>query len=262
MKYLLTLLLCLPVSVFAAPKSDLWLFWATSNQQSQQKITHRAWQQLLDLYLSRHGQYTLFDYAAVSPEDSRKLSHYLDSLATIDPRTLNRAEQYAYWVNLYNAQTVQLILDNYPLNSITQLGGLFSFGPWDDTVLTIAGQPLTLNDIEHRILRPIWRDPRTHYAVNCASLGCPNLQPQAFTADNLEQLLDLAAKEFINSGKGVRVQGKKLVLSSIYDWYQADFGSLQQLLQHLASYRADLSGYQGDIRYQYDWALNEAGAGI
>ncbi len=149
-----------------------------------------------------------------------------------------------------------------PLDSITQLGGLFSFGPWDDKVLTIAGQTLTLNDIEHRILRPIWLEPRTHYALNCASLGCPNLQPQAFTADNLDQLLDSAAQEFINSEKGAHMQDEKLVLSSIYDWYQVDFGSRQQLIQHLATYRADLSGFRGNIRYQYNWALNEAGAGI
>ncbi|QXO17752.1 MULTISPECIES: DUF547 domain-containing protein [Vibrio] len=262
MKYLLSLLLCLPVSVFAAPKADLWLFWTASNQENRQKIAHDAWQQLLDRYLSRNGEYTLFNYAAVSQTDQHKLSRYLSSLAAIDPRTLNRSEQYAYWINLYNAQTVQLILQHYPLDSITQLGGLFSFGPWDDKVLTIAGQTLTLNDIEHRILRPIWLEPRTHYALNCASLGCPNLQPQAFTADNLDQLLDSAAQEFINSEKGAHMQDEKLVLSSIYDWYQVDFGSRQQLIQHLATYRADLSGFRGNIRYQYNWALNEAGAGI
>ncbi|MCV5656507.1 DUF547 domain-containing protein, partial [Escherichia coli] len=83
--------------------------------------------------------------------------------------------------------------------SITKLGGLFSFGPWDQDVIIINGKSLTLNDIEHRILRPIWQDPRTHYAVNCASLGCPNLQTQAFTAENTQALLESAAKTFINS---------------------------------------------------------------
>lgn len=133
------------------------------------------------------GENALFRYAEVTKEDKTLLNDYLDQLSKLDPREFNRQEQYAYWVNLYNALTVKLILDNYPVASITKLGGLFSFGPWDEKVFTVAGQTLTLNDIEHRILRPIWKDPRTHYAVNCASLGCPNLQSQAFTAQNTEQ---------------------------------------------------------------------------
>ena len=166
-------------------------------------IDHQAWQQLLDQYLISKGDYTLFKYSSVSEKDKLVLTKYLEKLAKTDPLSFNKAQQYAYWVNLYNAITVKLILDDYPVKSITKLGGLFSFGPWGDDVITINGKTLTLNDIEHRILRPIWQDPRTHYAVNCASLGCPNLQHKAFTADNTETLLEQAAKSFINSDKGV-----------------------------------------------------------
>ncbi len=182
-------------------------------------------------------------------------------MADVDPRSYSKAEQYAYWVNIYNAITVDLILDNYPVKSITKLGGLFSFGPWGDKVITIAGQNLTLNDIEHRILRPIWNDPRTHYAVNCASLGCPNLQPDAFTADNTESLLEQAATQFVNSQKGATLKGEKLQLSSIYEWFADDFGGNKKgVIEHINRYRQsdDLNAFDGKIEYEYDWALNKA----
>jgi hypothetical protein len=150
-----------------------------------------------------------------------------------------------------------LILDEYPVKSITKLGGLFSFGPWGDEVITITGQTLTLNDIEHRILRPIWNDPRTHYAVNCASLGCPNLQTQAFTADNTEALLESAANAFVNSSKGASISGNTITLSSIYEWFEADFMQDDGALEHMAKYRPDLASFDGKIKYDYDWDLNK-----
>ncbi len=234
----LLLLLCALVSfsTFAAPKSDLWPYWKQSNQANQSQISHQDWQQLLDAYLVEQGENTLFRYSKVTASDKAKLKQYIQRLAKLDPLQYNQAEQYAYWVNLYNAITVDLILDNYPVKSITKLGGLFSFGPWGDDVVVINGKVLTLNDIEHRILRPIWNDPRTHYAVNCASLGCPNLQVQAFTADNTQALLDSAAKTFINSSKGVSIQGNTAQLSSIYDWFAEDFGGKKQVFNHIAQY--------------------------
>ncbi|MFA0674509.1 DUF547 domain-containing protein, partial [Vibrio sp. 10N.222.51.A6] len=115
-----------------------------------------------------------------------------------------------------------------------------------------------LNDIEHRILRPIWQDPRTHYAVNCASLGCPNLQPEAFTSDNTAALLEQAASDFVNSDKGVLIENNKLQLSSIYDWFAVDFGTEKQLIQHLDQYRTKPVTNTNKISYDYDWSLNQA----
>ncbi|NOJ24771.1 DUF547 domain-containing protein [Vibrio coralliilyticus] len=242
---------------FSAPKSELWPYWNTSNESDTTKVDHQPWQQILDKYLVTEGEYTLFKYSSVSGQDKQQLNHYLAQLSHINPLQLSKAEQYPYWVNLYNAITVDLILDAYPIKSITKLGGLFSFGPWGDEVVTINGKELTLNDIEHRILRPIWNDPRTHYAVNCASLGCPNLQSQAFTADNTEALLQQAATTFINSEKGVLIKNGKTQLSSIYDWFADDFGNNHQLIQHLAKYRPELSDISGKFSYEYDWDLNE-----
>ena len=256
----LLLLLCALVSLptFAAPKSDLWPYWKQSNQANQSQISHQDWQQLLDAYLVEQGENTLFRYSQVTSADKTKLKQYIQRLAKLDPLQYNQAEQYAYWVNLYNAITVDLILDNYPVQSITKLGRLFSFGPWGDDVVEINGKNLTLTDIEHRILRPIWNDPRTHYAVNCASLGCPNLQTQAFTADNTQALLESAAKTFINSSKGVSIQGNTAQLSSIYDWFAEDFGGEKQVFNHIAQYTPQYKNFSGNVKYEYDWDLNQA----
>ncbi|MGF1725181.1 DUF547 domain-containing protein [Photobacterium nomapromontoriensis] len=258
MRLLLTLcFVFLSAASWAAPKADLWAYWQPSQATSQQTVDHQRWQQLLDRYLVVKPNQTLFRYRAVSDDDKYALNRYLRELATLDPRQLNRDEQFAYWVNVYNALTVQVILDNYPLQSITKLGGFFSFGPWNEKLITINNKTLSLNDIEHRILRPIWHDPRIHYAVNCASLGCPDLQPQAFTASNHESLLELSARRFINSSKGVSPAGDTVRLSSIYDWYGSDFGNKTQLQAHLNTYRKGTPIQLNKVSYDYNWALNE-----
>ncbi|MGF1686367.1 DUF547 domain-containing protein [Photobacterium japonica] len=255
---LLVSLLLIPSLSWAAPKADLWPYWQATQANSTQTVDHQRWQQLLDRYLVVAPSQTRFRYSAVTDNDQYALGRYLRDLAAIDPRQLNRREQFAYWVNLYNAQTVKLILAHYPVSSITKIGGFFSFGPWDDDVVTINGKPLSLNDIEHRILRPIWRDPRIHYAVNCASLGCPDLLPRAFTANNTDTLLEQAAKRFINSDKGVKIDSDRVQLSSIYDWYGSDFGTQAQLQQHLNRYRTGTPVTLQHVRYDYDWRLNAA----
>lgn len=257
MKYLLSLILvCVSYSTIAAPKADLWPYWAKWDNSNHSVISHAPWQNILSKYVVKEGSNTLFNYQQVTPTDKQKLKQYIKHLAQLDPRVYSKAEQYAYWVNLYNALTVNLILDNYPIQSITKLGGLFSFGPWGDNIIRIDNKELTLNDIEHRILRPIWKDQRTHYLVNCASLGCPNLQPTALTSDNAEAMKEKAAMEFINSPKGAHFDGDTLVLSSIYDWFVSDFGNKAQLIENLAKYRPELAGYNGKVSYDYNWNLN------
>jgi len=120
---------------------------------------------------------------------------------------------------------------------------------------------VSLDDIEHRILRPIWQDPRVHYAVNCASMGCPNLQPTAFTAANAEELLDRGAREYTSHPRGANLSNGRLTLSSIYDWFSEDFGGEEGVLDHIASFAdpataRQLAEYGGRIRYDYDWSLN------
>ncbi len=258
MKYVgLILLASLSFFSYAAPKADPWPYWNQSNPANSQVIDNSEWQRILDNNLVQQDSNTLFDYAHISSTDRQALLHYLNRLTKLDPRQFNKNEQFAYWVNLYNAATVQLILDNYPISSITKLGGLFSFGPWDQEILTVNDQELSLNDIEHRILRPIWQDKRIHYAVNCASLGCPNLPATAFTADNTQSLLKQAELTFINSSKGVNITNGKLELSSIYDWYAVDFGGEQGVLGYLSRFKPEIQQTNKKPSYQYNWALNE-----
>jgi hypothetical protein len=265
--YQLALLLVMLLSF--STTVDARSYWDKSNESTKQIIDHSQWQLLLDHYLIVGVDVTavnFFNYKGVSASDKEILSRYLTMLQATDPLNYTRAEQQAYWINLYNALTVKLILDNYPVKSITKLGNkFFSFGPWDDNAAKINGKDLTLNDIEHEILRPIWRDPRIHYAVNCASYGCPNLSAKVFTAENIEHQLEAGAYAYINHPRGVTIVGEDIVISSIYKWYSEDFGDdRNMLLMHLKQYakpelNRKLSLFQqgdGDIDYEYDWRLN------
>ena len=249
-----------------AKEGEYWAIWDQANEQSTETIDHSLWQGVLTEYLDdQHPSgINLFDYAAVSDDQRDNLDDYLEYLQEIDPREYTRAEQMAYWVNFYNALTVQVVLENYPARTILTMGdGLFSIGPWSDELVDVAGQGLTLDDIEHRILRPIWKDYRIHFAVNCASMGCPNLQKAAFTVDNTEALLNQGTVDFLKHPRGLKIKGKKLVLSEIFDWYGVDFGENEQaVLQVLAKHTNPdvsefLKSYNGKIKYQYDWKLNK-----
>ncbi len=263
------LLILIPAISFAAPKKSLDPKWIGYDARSVMVIDHSLWQGFLDKYLVRakDSNQTLMNYAAVTSIDKNMLDSYISTLTALDPLTLNRLEQQAYWINLYNALTVQLILDNYPVSSITKIRErFFQFGPWNNEVTTINGHSVTLNDIEHRILRPIYNDPRIHYAVNCAALGCPNLLSTAFTSANVDELLEEGAIAFTEHERGVRIEGNKMVLSSIYDWYEIDFGgSVENVVLHLSEYlqepkKSQVVNFKGKVEYEYDWSLNEVKA--
>ena len=249
----------------AAPKSDAWAIWDASDESNTASIDHSDWQHVLETYVVGDGNgLNLFNYGGVSAEDKKRLDTYLDTMQNLDPRAYSSDEQEAYWINMYNALTVKLIVDNYPVKSITKLGGLLSFGPWDKEVAEVAGEKLTLNDIEHRILRPIWQDSRVHFAVNCASIGCPNLQGTAFTADNKEALLEKGAVDYLSHPRALKFDNDgKLHLSSIFDWYGIDFGdSSSEIFQSLSKwapegYSQKLASYTGRVKYDYDWGLND-----
>lgn len=261
------LLALLPAaSALGAPQAELWPRWEAHDQGSERRVDHGAWGRFLDEYLVTDDPagIALVRYAEVSSADRRALSGYLERLQEVEVSDLNRDEQLAYWLNLYNAATVDIILDEYPVDSIRDIGpGLFASGPWDEEILRVEGQPLTLNDVEHRILRPIWQDPRIHYGVNCASIGCPNLHPEPFTAANWERIFEEAAETYITHPRGLRLEGNRLVLSSIYEWFVEDFGGdLDGVLEHVGGYvdsetARRLRDFDGRVRYEYDWSLNE-----
>ena len=243
--------------------------WDAGDESNAARIDHGAWQDILDGYVHPDPDgVNLVDYAALAANaaDTAKLAGYLEHLQAIDPRDYPRAEQLAYWINFYNALTLKVVLDEYPVDSIKDIHeGLVPLtGPWGDVHANVAGRDLTLDQIEHGILRPIWRDGRIHYAVNCAAYSCPHLVRTVFTAANTEALLEAAARDYVNSPRGVDVlDGGSIVLSSIYEWYPEDFGGTEaSVIEHLAAY-ADgelasfLKTFDGEIEYFYDWSLNE-----
>lgn len=249
----------------ASAADEPWSIWQRFDPDSNTSIDHGGWQQFLEEYVSRGADgINRVAYDRARQSEWPGLRQYLQNLAAIDPRTLNQDEAMAYWINLYNALTVDVVLRQPGKTSIRKMGiGLFSFGPWDDEVFTVAGTGVTLNDIEHRILRPIWQDHRIHYAVNCASIGCPDLSRTAYTGAALESQLQAAETAYLSHPRAVSFDAKgRLLLSSIFDWYQEDFGADEQgLLIYLAEHHSEaerLRSYRGRIRYDYDWQLNAA----
>ena len=251
----------------AAPDAALWPRWEAHNPDSDAEIDHDLWGDLLARYLVTGADgINRFAYGDVTPADREALDTYIRTLADTPISSYNRPTQMAYWINLYNALTVQVILDHYPTGSIRDIDispGLFSDGPWGKKLLTIEGEKVALDDIEHQILRPIWQDPRVHYAVNCASIGCPNLQPTPFEANMLDRQLDDAAIDFVNHRRAVDLQEGKVVVSSIYRWFGDDFGGTdQKILAHLKAYASpDLAMELDDVTSidddAYDWRLND-----
>ena len=241
-----------------------------------QVVDHGAWDKLLKTYVvAGPDGLNRVRYKAFKAGGHGALKSYIKRLERVRPTTLARAEQYAYWVNLYNAKTIDVVLASYPVKSIRDISineGLIGFlkksvgkgGPWKAKIMTVEGEKLSLDDIEHGILRPVFRDPRVHYAVNCASVGCPNLQKAAFTGANLEKLLDAGATAYINSPRGFQISGRQVTASSIYSWFVEDFGgNARGVLKHAAKYAKPalakkLSRALSISDYAYDWSLNDA----
>lgn len=254
----------------AAPKPDLWPVWQANNPASNQIIDHSAWTSFLQTYLITNTPDGInrLAYAKVTPASQAALAADIQRLEAIRIDNYAPAEQRAYWMDIYNEETVLLVLQHLPVKSILDInlggGGLFSRGPWDAKLLTIEGRPVSLNDIEHRIIRPIWPSPLNHYGLNCASLGCPNLMPQAFTGANLIGQLEANARDYINNPAHVSVGPNGLTVSKIYGWYAQDFGGTDQaVINHLMQYaapglRQTLSTLHIISSLQYDWNLNAA----
>jgi len=214
-------------SAQAAPQADLWPRWQAHDPSSQLAVDHSPWQGFLDRFLLRR------------------------------PRE----------INLYNAVTVDLALDHYPVKSIRDINispGWFARGPWGAKRVRVENTGISLDDMEHRILRPIWRDPRLHYVLNCAAMSCPGLLETAFTAANTETLLTRAGRRYVNHPWGVRIRGGRLKLSSLYFWYRSDFGATDvAVIAHIMKFARPrlarrLKREKSFVDGGYDWSLNDA----
>lgn len=230
---------------------------------SAKVIDHGAWNSLLGEYVSEGPDgVNLVAYDRLKAEAADKLAAYLAAMQAVTIEGFGPDEQFAYWVNLYNAATVAVIIANLPLKSIRDIGVLGA-GPWRDKAVTVAGRDLTLDNIEHDILRATWKDVRIHYAVNCASFGCPNLAREAYTGARLEPMLEAAARAYVNHPRGFGGEPGRVVASSIYDWYGGDWGSVAAVLDHARKYAEGpsarlLEGAESIAAYDYDWSLNAA----
>ena len=264
----LSALLASAGSALAAPKADAWPRWEAHVAGSERVVNHDPWDAILaEVVRLDDDGVARVDYPALTGDALRgRLDGYIAQLAGTPVSELDRAEQQAYWINLYNALTLQVMRDHYPVDSIQDVDispGLFASGPWGAELILVEDEALTLDDIEHRILRPLWGDPRIHYAVNCASIGCPNLQGRAWRAATIDTDLEAAATAYVNHDRGFTVDDGDLVVSSIYDWFIADFGGNDEgVLRHLARYaspdRQAILQSAGRISdHRYDWALND-----
>ncbi|MBK1662391.1 DUF547 domain-containing protein [Paracraurococcus ruber] len=250
-----------------APRARLWPRWSGHDEAATHSVDHAPWTGFLRRY-RRPGADGIarVDYAGVTPADRQALEAWLSGLAATRVTALRRDEQFCFWVNLYNGLTMRTVLHAPGVASIRDInlsGGIFLRGPWDAQVVTVEGEALTLNDIEHRILRPIWREPRVHYVVNCASLGCPDLPEEALTPARREAMLAAAARAYVAHPRGVTVRPDGLLLSAIYNWFAADFepdgGVVPHLLRHAGpAQAAAIRTAPGIAGYAYDWALNRA----
>lgn len=237
---------------------------------SAKTVDHSAFTRLLGAYVIPGADgLNRVRYAAFKAEGHKALKDYIASLEATDVASLDKPEQFAFWANLYNAKTLDIVLERYPVKSIKDinLGGsvttIVTGGPWKASVLKVAGQSLSLDDIEHGLLRKVFKDPRVHYAVNCASVGCPNLATEALAGATLDAQLDKGAKAYVNHPRGFMAEGGAVKASSIYDWFKADFGGAPDgVLAHARKYadpalKRELESITTIDGFGYDWNLND-----
>lgn len=235
----------------------------TAAAQSGFDHSHAA----LTAVLAAHVKGGRVDYKALN-RNPAPLQTYLDVLAAVPRGEFDgwgRAQRLAFLINLYNAATLKLIVDHYPVKSIKDIGGLFS-SPWKQAVVQAFGGTHTLDQIEHGMIRPKFGEPRAHFAVNCASIGCPPLRAEAYDASRLDAQLDDQARAFLEDSSKNRVAARKgaLYLSPIFKWFKADFTAKSGTVERfIAPFVADedaraavLSGRLSISYTVYDWGLN------
>lgn len=262
--------------------SNLLIFMLlfTCSTTAEKKVTpianavdHSSFDHLLKQYVSKDGAVEYKGFL----KDKVVFEEYLQLLSNNPPdkTTWSESEQLAYWINAYNAFTIKLIIDNYPVASIKDIkkGIPFVNGVWDLKFFKIGDQEMDLNEIEHGIIRTQFKEPRIHFAVNCASYSCPHLRNEAFVADRLEeQLVDQTRVFLADNRKNNLDSPDKIVLSSIFKWYSTDFtnkgffsrlfggsGRSKKLIQFIQPYTDLNINKNATVEFmEYDWSLNDS----
>lgn len=238
--------------------SLLFGFYGWIEQAAAATDGQAIWAELLKKYV-KPG---VVDYAGFKSEEE-KLDQYLKVLEHTDLKTLSLDEQFAYYINAYNVWTIKLILSAYPgIKSIKDLGTFWK-SPWKKKFVRINGELLSLDDIEHHILRPRFKDPRVHFAINCSAVSCPPLRSEPYMGSSLDQQLDQATRSFINDPNSYRLEGDAFYVSRIFKWFAEDFNN-DVLGFYMIYAREDLKKKLAEkkdviqIKYlNYDWSLND-----
>lgn len=236
------LFLCLTSASIAAPPS------------------HTIWDGLLKQYVNERG---LVDYKGIK-RDQARLQKYLDLLSRTPPTSgWSTNERMAYWINAYNAFTVQLILTHYPVKSIKDIGSAvqipFVNTPWAEKFFTIGGKKMSLDNIEHGTLRKQFNDPRIHFALVCAAKSCPRLRNEAYVPTRLAEQLNEQGVAFLNDPTKNAITPARASLSKLFDWYEGDFTKNKRSVQYWVNrYSQTKINYDTPISYlDYNWQLNE-----
>jgi len=216
------------------------------------KPNHASWDAMLKKNVSSSGKVNYDGLKGSLPA----LEAYIKQLEGLtDQKGWSRNEKLAYWINMYNAATVRLILKNYPVTSITKING---GKPWDLKVVTVGSKKYTLNEIENSVIRPKFKEPRIHFAVNCAAKSCPKLLNGAFLPDQLSRQLTKMTKAFIDKSGKNEISEKKVKISKIFEWYADDFKTAGTVQDFLNKYSATEIKSDAKIEYlEYNWDLNK-----
>ena len=222
--------------------------------------SHEGWDSLLKKWVDQHG---MVNYQGFG-QDRAQLKAYLRSLEASPPdeKTWSKEEQLAYWINAYNAYTIELILQYYPIEDINDIkaGTMMAYvkTPWDIKFINIGGKKLDLNNIEHNIIRPIFKEPRIHFALVCAARSCPKLRQEAYVPERLEAQLAQQARSFLLDPDKNLVRNDKLELSKIFEWFKDDFTEGRSLQEAIEEYSGLPVNKDANISYRYyNWKLNE-----
>ena len=220
-------------------------------------VDHSLYAELLKKYVA-NGR---VNYAGFKTAEA-DLDRYLALLEKTDPKILSEDAQFAFYTNAYNAWTIKLILSGYPgINSIKDLGGLLQ-SPWKKKWVRIDGHILTLDHVEHNILRPRFKDPRVHFAINCAAKSCPPLKSEPYRGEILNQQLDNSTRTFLNNPANYRLAANDFYVSRIFKWFSEDFNEdiLGFYLQYAqGDLKSELLANKNNIKIKYldyDWSLN------
>ncbi len=250
------------------------LFGQVQSDSMYHTVDHTLFDQLLQAHVNELGE---VDYAAIQAGET--LQNYIAVLEAVNPERLQEKEALAFWLNAYNAYTLKLIVDRYPVKSIKHITPVRIKGvsltipklnsPFEFSIAEIAGKKLSLDDIEHKIIRKQFDEPRIHFALVCAAVSCPPLRREAYVASRLGEQLDDQARVFLfdESKNRVDLKKKTIYLSRIFKWFKGDFKSENRTLQQFLAqyYEGEAAAYLKangfNVKYRkYNWALNDTGS--